>query len=117
VSYLNVTNAEKTDSVNATIDLRDDSGSPFNVNIIGMGAASNFQTGNMVPYHTSLYMTDGTGTLKSGWASVRGSARLSGSIISTRLGWGAWGWARARSPGVRAAGGTDAGDESVDRPR
>ncbi|MBM3792236.1 MAG: hypothetical protein FJW35_18060 [Acidobacteria bacterium] len=89
VSYLNLTSTDKQ-SVQARVEFRDGNGAPFSVNIIGQGSSSTFQS-VVLPNRTNVFMTDGVDTLKSGWASVRGSEALTGTIIFQVPGLGATG--------------------------
>ncbi|MFH1572560.1 MAG: hypothetical protein ABIG68_01175, partial [Acidobacteriota bacterium] len=89
VSYLNLTSTDKQD-VQARAEFRDSNGNPFSVNIVGSGSRSTLQE-RMLSNRTYVYMTDGVDTLKSGWASVRGSEALTGTIIFQVPGLGATG--------------------------
>lgn len=79
ISSMNLTNAGTT-TVSADIAFRDDNGSPFSVNIVGQGFTTGFST-SIGANQTVNFMTDGTGLLRTGTATVRGSPTLAGNII------------------------------------
>jgi hypothetical protein len=99
VSSLNLTNSA-TVANSATITFRDDNGQPFAPNIVGQGAASTFQTGNMPTNQTLTFTTDGVGTLKNGWAAVRASLpEITGNVMFFAPGLGATGVASSEIAG------------------
>lgn len=102
LSELVITNTDNQNPVSATVTLRDDNGSPFFVNLAEMGSVSTFVTGNIQPNFTQIYNTDGVGTLKSGWVSIRGSSALTGNVIFNLPGYGITG-----VPASEMAGGFD----------
>ncbi len=80
VSYLNLTSTDQRNLITATVEFRDDDGLPFEVNIVGLGGGWTFQS-TIRPNETGTFKTDGAAHLKSGWASVRGSANMTGTVI------------------------------------